>query len=762
MAIQPYYIHFTRNITSALAGGQIDTTDLVGAAFLFQELDEKIFSLKRTLGWIEEIEPKHLAQIDRRNPVYDISEASFPKGSPESKIEILKPSYTDTELQDIVNDPNLATAKVFIDGLDQSFSNWLMLSEAGGVSDPKEAEIAVVIKYKTELNSLKSAFNVTPTDAQYTQLYAIADNFVKEMEALKASDAPSKSKIAVFWQDMMVVYSAMTAVSYPVSEYLNTQISELYLNISTAKNIQELLRQFASILKDFLLPRWDDGSLTSERINGAEYNARQSGMIQSYLTLGGVLRMLTANLPQGLEASYSPELSDQIFGFFSDLNGIPIRHGGAVFPALRLDAFIGLQYIYQACATLYGESASNPTEAEYKAALRKEKEYWSIRGNAGFNVTNDTFFDDYTNNLFYATTTDGGASIFESFRLNFFNPRFFHFIMNLLPETPLIMSRAAYQHVLNSANAAISRIDGLITNWTTEITTKQTQKATIDSSQLKYFTSMNTNKGTFVTTSPLQSTYTSIMLDKFLPAQQHILSSLGAQMTFSNKTAKYLNQLIHFIPSFHNAETYYSLSLYLNQMNLQEIKDAEGKAIAVLNDEKIRCRTDIKRCQLVQAEIDKIITSVKSDTDLTSSQIREVVEMLTTYKSQFNDLIRNVSQVLVYLMGMTITTVPEPESTDKAFDVIVYNQPEQSWKRQLATFESFVIEGGQNAVIPGGEKQILQALESSQQDYTTFNQNQQLALQLEMAAMQQEWTVVSTAMALLNQMFAKLARRIRS
>ena len=361
-----------------------------------------------------------------------------------------------------------------------------------------------------------------------------------------------------------------------------------------------------------------------------------------------------------------------------------------------------------------------------------------------------------------STSSANSLSIFQDNTVSNFNPRFFQLVLDLIADKSTLMTRTSYQTIADAANAAITAIDGLIGTWNQQILAKQTQRSSLDPSQLKYFESMNANKETFVTTSPLQSVYTSLMLDKFLPAQQQVIRSLGDQMTFSNKTARYLNQIIQMITSFHNADTYYSLSIYLKQMNLQSLTDAVGKAKSVLANEITRCGTDITRCKQAKIEIDKIIPVVKADTEMSSSQIRELVGVLTSYKSQFDDLIRHLSELYVLLKGMAITAVDNPDETIQAFTVSVHNQPENSWVKQLATFESFVIEGGQNGVVPGGEKQLLQSLESSEQDYTTFNQNQQLALQLEMSAMQQEWTIVSTALALLNQMFAKIARRIKS
>ncbi|EPP37686.1 effector from type III secretion system family protein [Chlamydia psittaci 84-8471/1] len=115
----------------------------------------------------------------------------------------------------------------------------------------------------------------------------------------------------------------------------------------------------------------------------------------------------------------------------------------------------------------------------------------------------------------------------------------------------------------------------------------------------------------------------------------------------------------------------------------------------------------------------------------------------------------------IFLNNMQFQPVDNPNDIDKAFKILVNSKESEDWPRFLASFESFVIEGGENGVVPGGEQQILQSLEAAQLNFTTFNQNQQLALQLESSAIQQEWTMVSAALALMNQIFAKLTRRLK-
>ncbi|AFS23178.1 hypothetical protein B600_1041 [Chlamydia psittaci VS225] len=354
-----------------------------------------------------------------------------------------------------------------------------------------------------------------------------------------------------------------------------------------------------------------------------------------------------------------------------------------------------------------------------------------------------------------------GVKLFNNSTTNL-NPEFFLNSIELMTKsTTSVMTRSDYQRVVDAMNAGIKQIQVQINQWTQESTKLMAQKASMDPTQLNYFKSMSEGKDIFVKTAPIQMVYSSLLLDKYLPNQQQVLETLGVQMTFSNKAAKYMNQIIHHVTNFQTADVYYSLAIYLRQMNLQALTDAKGKAESVLSKEKIRCQSDIARCQRAKGELTQILESINGDRELTASQAQELRQTISGYQFQFDALIRNLGNLSIFLNNMQFQPVDNPNDIDKAFKILVNSKESEDWPRFLASFESFVIEGGENGVVPGGEQQILQSLEAAQLNFTTFNQNQQLALQLESSAIQQEWTMVSAALALMNQIFAKLTRRLK-
>ncbi|WP_139413921.1 CT620/CT621 family type III secretion system effector [Chlamydia abortus] len=746
MTIQPSYITFNRNVTAALLGDQVDmTTPFSSAVFLFQELDQKARGLKHALGLLQERESQFPVAQMSSGWVEDTAFDNFSDG----KITLPKVASDSNTVEDILKNPNLAAAKVYIEGLEKSFEDWVKPVDQGGLFDSTEAEKTLVREYQVNLSTIKQAFTGgNPSAEQYTALYALSKEFVAAIEKLQGKEAPPKSKVIHFWQNMMVVYNAMVSLAYPVSEELNVRLAVCSLNIDEANKIIELMRQFASSLKDLLNPAWDVSSEASG-LSGSGYNAIQGGMTRSYLVLGGVYRMLMEKYADSVIDPLPQEIKNGISTFITSMNIMDINDH------VKFVNFLSLQYAYLACVAQYGVKSSSSTP-DYRNALTQEKNYWSERVVTNFDISKAPMSDFVSN----PQADYQGIKLFNN-GTNNLNPEFFQNCIELMTKSPIEASRSDYDYVVERMNEGIKQIQGQIDEWTKKSAELMAQKASMDPTKLNYFTSMSEGKDIFVKTSPIQMVYSSLLLDKYLPNQQQVLETLGVQMTFSNKAAKYMNQVIHHITNFQTSDVYYSLAIYLRQMNLQALTDAKGKAESVLSKEKIRCQSDIARCQRAKEELAKILTSINQDKELTASQAQELRQTISGYQFQFDALIRNLGNLSIFLNNMQFQSVDNPNDVDEAFKILVNGKESEDWPRFLGSFESFVIEGGENGVVPGGEQQILQSLEATQLNFTTFNQNQQLALQLESSAIQQEWTMVSAALALMNQIFAKLTRRLK-
>lgn len=363
MTIQPSYITFNRNVTAALLGDQVDmTTPFSSAVFLFQELDQKARGLKHALGLLQETESQLPVSKMSSEHVEDIAFDHFSEG----KIALPKVTADSTTVDNILKDPNLAAAKVYIEGLEKNFEDWVKPVDEGGLFNSTEAEKTIVREYQVKLSTLKQAFTAgSPSEEQYNSLYALSKEFVGAIEKLQGKEAPPKSKVIHFWQNMMVVYNAMVSLAYPVSEELNVKLAICSLNIDEANKIIELMRQFASSLKDLLNPAWDVSSDASG-LSGSGYNAMQVGMTRSYLVLGGVYRMLMEKYADSVTDPMPQEIKSGINTFIESMNIMDINDD------VKFVNFLSLQYAYLACVAQYGVNSSSQI-SDYRNALTEEK-----------------------------------------------------------------------------------------------------------------------------------------------------------------------------------------------------------------------------------------------------------------------------------------------------------------------------------------------------------------------------------------------------
>ncbi|MBI3900790.1 MAG: hypothetical protein HY324_01405, partial [Chlamydiia bacterium] len=81
---------------------------------------------------------------------------------------------------------------------------------------------------------------------------------------------------------------------------------------------------------------------------------------------------------------------------------------------------------------------------------------------------------------------------------------------------------------------------------------------------------------------------------------------------------------------------------------------------------------------------------------------------------------------------------------------------------QLAQDENYVINGQPGQLYPGGMVNCQAEAQSFQQNCSDQSQTQQMSLQMVMTEVQQEWTVVSTAIQILNQCYMTPASAIYS
>ncbi|WP_213358289.1 CT620/CT621 family type III secretion system effector [Chlamydiifrater phoenicopteri] len=594
----------------------------------------------------------------------------------------------------------------------------------------------------------------------------------EQMIAFGKKEYPNVNKISVFWQDLMGVYQEMLAATYPGVEDLTEKISDNVECIDKSRDCIGKINNFVTLLKDFLTVAWTQPG-KEDSFYG---NARYGSLVNNYMLMGDVLKLLSDGITNDENSKWPDEVQKVLKEF---LNAAGSSDGKFSIARTKENAniswskFMGALFAYYACVR--GTASTN---SKHSNELDAEVKYWKNHNEnqfakfvlQGVEEANNAYLSMVGQNnnsgkfmslsyfgvrVFDETTTAEGDKI---------NPRFLQQLMDLVKNDTTI-NWGGFQAIKDAGDKAVAEIEAEIKKKEAENVNFLKQKDQLVPSAMNYAESMLEYQKAFISTSPLQTSYVSLLLDKYFPEQNHVLKLIGGQMVFSNRAAKDLNKIIQDITMFQASDVYYSLSLYLRQMNLQVVDNAKGKAEAVRDKEFERTQADLTRCYYIDKKIGEIIEEVKKisgEDDPDPVKRKEFLYKLYQYKNQVASLRQNLCNLKVFLQGMTFEDVPEPGATDKAFKVSIYGEPSETWLRQLATLESFVVEGGNKGEVPGGEQQFLKSVEAEEQNYTTFNQNQQLALQMETSAIQQEWTIVTTGLSLLNQIFSKIIRRIKS
>lgn len=229
----------------------------------------------------------------------------------------------------------------------------------------------------------------------------------------------------------------------------------------------------------------------------------------------------------------------------------------------------------------------------------------------------------------------------------------------------------------------------------------------------------------YVWTHSLPDDFNEIIINRFMPAQEAKLWALANLLAYYNMNASQDNQFIKAMKGWDLANTDFSCGLnspitcYTNEYNnvkerLNQIDDPDSGLIRRINDAKTELDKSLKKGDITQQQYDDRLKTL--NTDLTK---------LNEAKAALSDIewrLRPASQ--------------SPPVMPTAYDL----GAESRVKRALTDFYGYV--------------------DSDATNFTSLGQRQQMTLQLTMTQIQQEWTVVTTCMQMLNQMYMTLARGI--
>ena len=276
---------------------------------------------------------------------------------------------------------------------------------------------------------------------------------------------------------------------------------------------------------------------------------------------------------------------------------------------------------------------------------------------------------------------------------------------------------------------------------------------------------------------PLPNQFAHAIIDHYMPQQEAYLRSLAMFLFLDNMGAQFGNTLLNHMLGFGEAADNFDFSNYLHSKGIgpDEIPNfsgSESQAKAQLSAEKAAAQNALGGVVKSQYDISKAIAQInarlagpptptpsqKAILNSMKTKLQGIYNNLTTAYTQLTELFQNLNSIKI--------GPPNIKGSTPGSSFGVYGSgtgqgpPPAKWESKLGKAEGDVINGNPKEKYPGGLVSIQSSTQAFQQDYADQGQNQQMILQMKMTEIQQEWTIVSTALQLLNQMYMSLSQAI--
>lgn len=266
--------------------------------------------------------------------------------------------------------------------------------------------------------------------------------------------------------------------------------------------------------------------------------------------------------------------------------------------------------------------------------------------------------------------------------------------------------------------------------------------------------------GKMGSTESLPDQFKHSILDHYMPQQEEFLMEMAALMYFDNMGAEMGNMLLGSLSDFAGAQFNYNFSGMLGQKSgtPPQFSGSYSAAKNALSKEQNQVSTDINNANNALNQISQEIAKIKNDPTLSQSQKDELIGKLQKYSANLKVALKQLQNLKSILSNMQVTK----GSTDGKFNITAtagHTLP-ADWQQQLSQGENSVINGDNKSDPKGGLLNINTMITTDQSHYSKEGETQQMKLQLTMTEVQQEWTVVSTALQLLNQMYMTVAQGI--
>ncbi len=261
-------------------------------------------------------------------------------------------------------------------------------------------------------------------------------------------------------------------------------------------------------------------------------------------------------------------------------------------------------------------------------------------------------------------------------------------------------------------------------------------------------------EGSIVNKMPFQSAFAYILLDKYIPAQETALYALGRELNLSGYAQNLFSPLLEVIKTFNSAPIIYNLGSYISQTSgTANFKFGYQMILDRYEEERLQLRNDIKSAEKAQALLKQISKNIQGNDTLTDDQKKQLQDIVRGYDSELVIMLTQMKNLMLNLNSLIF--IPGN------------NEYEASYKIMGSDFSIITLQNLEHKVVDGeidvatgtakgGLLNFFNTCLADVQNYGDLAQTHQLMLELQMRAMQQEWSLVAASLKLMHNVYRTL------
>lgn len=261
-------------------------------------------------------------------------------------------------------------------------------------------------------------------------------------------------------------------------------------------------------------------------------------------------------------------------------------------------------------------------------------------------------------------------------------------------------------------------------------------------------------EGSIVNKMPFQSAFAYILLDKYIPAQETALYALGRELNLSGYAQNLFSPLLEVIKTFNSAPIIYNLGSYISQTSgTANFKFGYQMILDRYEEERLQLRNDIKSAEKAQDLLKRISKNIQGNDTLTHDQKKQLQDIVRGYDSELVIMLTQMKNLMLNLNSLIFM----PGN----------NEYEASYKIMGSDFSIITLQDLEHKVVDGeidvatgtakgGLLNFFNTCLADVQNYGDLAQTHQLMLELQMRAMQQEWSLVAASLKLMHNVYRTL------